>query len=149
VTDTGMKAGAGGKFEPTGTDAVWKIDGGKAQKIASGKDLKAPNGITVVNGKIWVVTFGGTELYQLEKGKKNIVTNLPKGGLDGVVAMSDNTFVVTSWDGKAVYRGQAGSGFTAVVENVNAPADIGYDTKRHRLLVPHFMDSVVSIHPLQ
>jgi sugar lactone lactonase YvrE len=146
VTDTGMKAGAGGNFEPTGTDAVWTISGDKPKKIASGKDLKAPNGIAVVNGKVWVVTFGGNELYQLENGKKNIVTNLPGGGLDGLVAMSDNTFIVSSWDKKAIYRGQAGSGFREVVENVNAPADLGYDAKRHRLLVPHFMDNIVSLH---
>ena len=149
VTDSGMKAGAGGNFEPSGTDAVWKIAGDKAQKIAGGKDLKGPNGIALLNGKIWVVTLGGSELYQLEKGKKNIVTNLPSTGLDGLVAMADNTFLVTSWDGKAIFRGQAGSGFKAVLENMSSPADIGYDSKRHRLLVPHFMDNVVSLHSLQ
>ena len=151
VTDTGMKAGAGGNFEPTGTDAVWKITADKPTKVASGKDLKAPNGIEVVNGKIWVVSFGANELYGLdEKGKKYIVTNVTKGGLDGLVHMSDDSFLVSSWDGKAVYRGKPGGGsFTAVLENVNAPADIGYDSKRHLLLVPHFMDSIVTLHPIQ
>jgi sugar lactone lactonase YvrE len=150
VTDTGMKAGAGGNFEPTGTDAVWKITGDKPEKIASGKDLKAPNGVEVVNGKVWVVSFGANELYGLDKGKKYIVSTLPKGGLDGLIHMSDDSFLVSSWDGKAVYRGKpGGGGFTAVLENVNAPADIGYDTKRHMLLVPHFQDSIVTLHPIQ
>jgi hypothetical protein len=149
VTDTGMKAGAGGNFEPTGTDAVWKITNDKATKLASGKDLKAPNGVEIVGGKVWVVTFGGTELYPIENGKKGTVTNLPKGSLDGLVHLTDDSLLISSWDGKAVYRGTAGGTFTAVLENLNAPADIGYDSKRHLLLVPHFMDSIVTLHPIQ
>jgi len=150
VSDMGMQAGAGGKFEPSGTDSIWKIiTGTKAEKIASGKDLKGPNGLEVVDGNVWVVSFGGNELYEIEKGKKKNVTTLPKGGLDGLVHLSDGSFLVSSWDAKAVYRGKPGGAFTAIVENVNAPADIGYDTKRNRLLIPHFMDSIVTIHNVQ
>jgi sugar lactone lactonase YvrE len=149
VSDSGLKAGASGNFEPTGTDAIWQITGDKPKKIAGGKDLKAPNGVEVEGSNIWAVTFGANELYRLDKGKKADVTTLPKGSLDGLVHMSDGSFLVSSWDGKAVYRGQAKGTFTAVLENVNAPADIGYDTKRHLLLVPHFMDSIVSVHNVQ
>ena len=148
VTDTGMKAGAGGNFEPTGTDAVWKIVADKPQKIASGSDLDRPNGVEIVDGKVWVVSFGANELYQVDKGKKTNVSKLPKGSLDGLVHLSDGSFLVSSWDGKAVYRGKNNS-FQTVVENVDSPADIGYDTKRHRLLIPHFMENVVSIHEVQ
>lgn len=148
VTDTGMKAGAGGNFEPTGTDAVWKIVADKPQKIASGSDLDRPNGVEIVDGKVWVVSFGANELYQVDKGKKTNVSKLPKGSLDGLVHLSDGSFLVSSWDGKAVYRGKDNK-FQAIVENVDSPADIGYDTKRHRLLIPHFMENVVSIHDVQ
>ena len=149
VSDTGMKAGTGGNFEPTGTDAVWKIVNDKPTKIAGGKDLNRPNGVEVVNGNVWVVSFGANELYQIDNGKKTSVAKLPKGSLDGLVHLADGSFLVSSWDGKAVYRGPQGGPFTAILENINAPADIGYDTKRKLLLVPHFMDSVVSVHPLQ
>ena len=101
-----------------------------------------------MNGKVWVVTFGANELYQLDKGKKTNVVTLPKGSLDGLVHLDDGAFLVSSWDGKAVYRGPQSGPFTPVLENINAPADIGYDTKRKRLLVPHFMDSIVTIHPM-
>jgi len=148
VSDSGLKAGAGGSFEPTGTDAVWKIVGNKAQRIAHGPDLKRPNGVEVVNGKVWVVTFGANELFQLDNGKRINVVTLPKGSLDGLVHLDDGSFLVSSWDGKAIYRGPQSGPFTAVLENINAPADIGYDAKRQRLLVPHFMDSIVTIHPL-
>jgi hypothetical protein len=147
VTDSGMKAGANG-FDPTGTDAVWKITNDKPEKIASGKDLNRPNGVIVDNGKVWVNSFGSNELYQIVNGKKADVQHLPKGSLDGLVAMSDGSFLVSSWDGKAVYRG-SNNDFKTVVDNVTSPADIGYDAKRHKLLIPHFMENVVTIHDVQ
>jgi hypothetical protein len=148
VSDTGMKAGANG-FEPTGTDAIWKITADKPQKIASGSELNRPNGVEVVDGKVWVVSFGANELYQIDKGKKTNVTKLPKGSLDGLVHLGDGSFLVSSWDGKAVYRGKPGGNFATVVSNVDSPADIGYDAKRHRLLVPHFTENVVTIHDVR
>jgi len=147
VTDSGMKAGANG-FDGTGTDAVWKITNDKPVKIASGTDLGRPNGVEIADGKIWVVSFGSNELYRIDNGKKTNVQKLPKGSLDGLVHMSDGTFLVSSWDGKAVYRGINGD-FKTVVENAESPADIGYDTKRHRLLIPHFTQNVVTIHDLE
>ncbi len=149
VSDSGLKAGAGGNFEPTSTDAIWKIVNDKPQKIASSPGaLKRPNGVEVVDGKVWVVSFGGNELYRIENGKKVVVNTLPKGTLDGLVHLTDGSFVVSSWEGKAIYRGKDNS-FQTAIDNIDSPADIGYDTKRHRLLVPHFMENVVSIHALQ
>lgn len=145
VSDSGLKATADG-FEPTGTDAIWKISGDKAEKIASGADLKAPNGLAVIGGKVLVVSFGGNELYPIENGKKAGVSMLPKGSLDGLLVMSDGSVLVSSWEGKAIYRGMPGGSFNAVVENIDSPADIGYDSKRGRLLVPHFMENQVTFH---
>ena len=149
VSDSGMKAGRGGNFDPTGTDAVWQISGTKATKIASGKDLNRPNGLEVVDGKVWVVSFASNELYDIENGKKANVATLPKGSLDGLVHMSDGSFLVTSWESNSVFRGPKAGPFSEVITNVKSPADIGYDTKRHVLLVPHFMENKVSIHDLQ
>ena len=79
ASDSGLKAGAGGNFEPTGTDAIWQISGDKATKIASGTDLNRPNGLEVVNGQVWAVTFGAKELYRIEKGKKTNIVQLKAG----------------------------------------------------------------------
>lgn len=149
VSDSGMKAGRGGNFDPTGTDAVWQISGTNATKIASGTDLNRPNGLEVVDGRVWVVSFAANELYDIEKGKKANVARLPKGSLDGLVHMSDNTFLISSWESNSVFRGPQAGPFTEVITNVKSPADIGYDTKRHVLLVPHFTENKVSIHALQ
>jgi len=147
VSDSGLKSGKAG-FEPTGTDAVWQLSGTAAKRFVSGKDLNRPNGLAASEGKIWMVPFGGTELFELTAGQKNIVGRLPQNSLDGLVRLGDGSFLVSSWDAKAVYRGSANGTFQPLIENVDAPADIGFDSKRNRVLVPHFMENRVTIHTL-
>lgn len=150
VSDTGLKMGPGLTFIRTNTDAVWKITDDKAVKIAAGPDLKQPNGLDVANGKLWVVTFGANELYSLDDhGHKGDVTTLPKGELDGLIHLGDGTVLVSSWEGHCVYRSKGGGPFVPVLSAITAPADIGYDSKRHRLLVPHSASNEVTVHDLR
>lgn len=148
VSDSGLKSGKSG-FEPTGTDAVWTVSGTRAKRFVSGKDLNRPNGLAAADGKVWVVAFGGTELFELGANQKNVVARLPQGSLDGLVRLADGSFLVSSWDAKAIFRGTTDGTFQPVIQNVDAPADIGFDSKRNRVLVPHFMENRVTIHTLQ
>jgi hypothetical protein len=136
VSDTGIVSAPGTQVTPTGTDAIWEISNDQAKKIASGQDLKQPNGVVFSGGALYVVTFGGDELYELSGGVKKRTTTIPRQQLDGVVRLDDGTFFVSSWYGAAVYRGKEGGTFVPILQSLNNPADIGYDTKRHRLLVP-------------
>jgi sugar lactone lactonase YvrE len=147
VSDSGLGEG----FKPTGTDAIWEIKDGKATAIAKqGKDLDLgrPNGLAVVDGKIWVVTFGTGELYRLDGGKKVDAVKLPKGSLDGIVVGKDGKLLISSWEGQAVFEGPAAGPFTEKVTGVESPADIGLDLKRNRLLIPLFQKNAIEIHPL-
>lgn len=148
VSDSGMKM-ENGNFVGTNTDAVWSVAGRQPKRFAAAMNLNRPNGLAVSGGKVWAVTFAGSELYEVADGKKGAVTTLPAGSLDGLVAVPDGSFLVSSWDGKAVFRGKAGETFQPVVQNVEAPADIGFDSKRSRILIPHFTENRVSIHPLE
>jgi hypothetical protein len=142
VSDSGIKIDEKG-VTPTKTDAVWVIEKGKAKKVASGEDLGHPNGLLYKGDKLWVVTFGSGELYSLDKdGKKQDAQKLPKGMLDGIVSVGD-AMLISSWEAQAVYRGKPGGDFTVVLPDLKAPADIGYDTKRSRVLVPLFQDNAV------
>jgi sugar lactone lactonase YvrE len=148
VSDTGVKMGAGG-FEPTGTDAVYVIEKGKAKAIAKTKDLGGPNGLASTDKGLVVVTMGSGEVYRLDdKGAKQDVSKPPTGALDGVVTLGDS-LLVSSWEGSAIYKGKLGGTFEVVVPEQKAPADIGYDTKRGRVLVPHFMDDTVETYDLK
>ncbi len=148
VSDSGIKGGDKG-FEGTGTDAVYVIEKGKAKALAKSPDLGRPNGLLVTDKGVVVVTFGPDGAYRLDdKGAKQDVTKLPKGSLDGVVALGDS-LLISSWEGSAIYKGKLGGTFEEVLSDQSSPADIGYDTKRGRVLVPHFLDSTVEAYDLK
>jgi hypothetical protein len=149
VSDTGLRVAEGHTFKPTGTDAIWKISGTHAEKIASGPELRHPNGLDFVDGRIWAVTFGPNEIYSLHGGEPRTVAQLPRGQLDGLVRLPDRTVLVSSWLGEGIYRGSPGGAFEPILTGIDAPADIGYDTKRHRLLVPIPGANQVTIHALR
>lgn len=139
VTDSALDE----KFAPTGTDAVYVIEKGAAKPLAKSKDLKNPNGVLVTPAGVLVNTFGGAEVYRLgPKGEKLDVTTLPKGKLDGMFMMGDTLFV-SSWEGSSIYKGKLGGTFEPVFGGLASPADIGFDSKRSRVLVPRFMDNTV------
>lgn len=149
VTDSGLKP----DFSPSGTDAVYKIDrSGALGTVAKGAHLKSPNGVAVLpDGRLVIAAFsqdGG--IYRLTAtGQKEDVTRLPGGQLDGVEVLSGGALLVSSWAASAVFRVEADGTAAQVVQNVKAPADIGYDRKRNRVLIPLFQDNRVLIQPLR
>ncbi|MBV9949684.1 MAG: hypothetical protein JOZ69_22775 [Myxococcales bacterium] len=149
VSDSGLKVGANG-FEPTGTDAVYVIEKNKARAIAKGKELGAPNGVLPTDKGVVVVTFNSGEVYRLDdKGAKQDVSKPPAGGLDGVVSPGGDTLFVSSWQASSIYRGKLGGSFEVALGDQKPPADIGYDTKRGHLLVPHFLEDTVEAYELK
>lgn len=146
-TDSGLKAGAGG-FAPSGTDAVYRLTpGGKLDTLARGELLGHPNGIALAGDSVWVVSYGTGELYRVAGGKRLDVVKLPKGGLDGLIVLNGEAFI-SSWDGEAIYRGPLAGPFVPILDKLPAPADIGHDAWRHRLLIPLFNGNEIRIVPL-
>jgi hypothetical protein len=148
VSDTGIAMGPGLEFLETGTDAIWKIAGDRAEKIASGRELRHPNGLDLVDGKLRVVTFGSNELYELDGNRRRTILKFPGEQLDGLVHLPDGSPVVTSWEADEIFEANDGE-VRAVLASIPSPADIGYDTKRHLLLVPRPMNNQVTIHSLK
>jgi sugar lactone lactonase YvrE len=148
VSDSGLKM-EGADFKPTGTDAVWVLEKGKARALAKSTDLARPNGLLVDGKSLLVAPFGSNEIYRLDdKGRRSDATKLPKGGLDGIVKVGD-TLLVSSWEGQGVFKGKVGGAFEPVLQSLEAPADIGYDKKRGRVLVPRFMGNVVEAYDVK
>ena len=75
------------------------------------------------------------------------VTKLPGAGLDGMLLLGDK-LLVTSWKASAVFRGKLNDKFESVISNVNGPADLGYDSKRNRVLLPRFIDNLVEVYEI-
>src|SRR3990172_5696794 len=140
-------------FSPSGSDAVYRIDrAGALTTIARGTHLRNPNGITVLTDGTVLLVGGGNdgELFALGPGGQRVnVRRLPAGGLDGVEALPGGVLLVSSWGASAVFRVAADGRAEAVVSNVRSPADIGYDGKRNRVLIPLFQDNRIVIQALR
>ncbi len=148
VTDSGLRAGEGGGFAPSGTDAVYRFESdGTAVPLVRGDALGRPNGIVVDGHRIMLVTFGTGRvmLVVAESGQVSGLPAPPAGQLDGVVKIGDGIYLISSWEGRAVYRLGPGGQYTVAVSDVEAPADIGYDARRHRVLIPLFTTDRVEI----
>ncbi|CAK8718216.1 SMP-30/Gluconolaconase/LRE-like region-containing protein [Candidatus Electrothrix aarhusensis] len=145
VTDTGFAGG----MEPSGTDAVYQVwADGKYKVILQDKDMGHPNGIWYDNGQIIVNTLGSGELFSIDSaGKRTALPTPPAGGLDGLVKLKDGRLIVSSWAGSAIYALGKNGKFTVLANKLVSPADLGVDTKRHRLLVPLFKENKVVILP--
>lgn len=147
VSDMGAKLGAAG-LEPTGTDAILRIRGEQVTDVIRGAELGQPNGLLYEESGIWVVTFGSGELYRIAEGERRDVNKLPFGPLDGIVRALDGELMLSSWGRNSVFKGRQNRELVAELEAVESPADIGYDAKRNRLLVPLFDKNALVIHAL-
>jgi hypothetical protein len=118
--------------------------------LVKNKELGGPNGVIAVGDAVWCVTFGKGEIFSVpaKGGAATKPVKLPKGQLDGIVALDDGDFLVSSWEGNTVYRGK-GETWKDLDLHLEAPADIGFDSKRKRLLVPAFTSNQIWIYEVQ
>lgn len=150
VTDSGLRMGSEG-LEPSGTDAVYRLSGdGRMAAIARGDWLGRPNGVAVGSRGIFVGTFGSGEVHQLAvDGSHEPVMPASERQIDGVEFTDAGGFMFSSWGDGAVYEVTAGGNVTRLVEGLDAPADIGLDRVRNRVLVPLFNENRVLIQDLE
>lgn len=123
---------------------------GGGTTLAAGPELSAPNGLVVDGDHVVMVPFGAASVFRIPAGggDPEVVAHLPAGQLDGIVRLDDGSFLISSWEGEAVFRLRPDVEVSVVLEGVVAPADIGLDARQGRLLVPLFMDDRVEIHPI-
>lgn len=134
------------------------------KKIAEGLHLDRPNGIAWQEDGVVVAPFAANarDLYRVKAGgKKETVATLPEPQIDGLLLLPDDSFVATSWKGRTIYRvypavypaqgngnGENNARVELVAAGVERPAQIGYDAKRDRLLVPSAMEGRVLVYEL-
>lgn len=140
VTDSGSSSLPG---------AIYKISGGGEVSFFAPRDssLERPNGIALdANGDI---VHGGRGVNIVVRGKDGGIIReqtLPNGQFDGIVRIPNGDLLVASQLGRNVYRVPAdGSAVSVVAENLEAPAAIGFDPKRMRLLVPQIRAGSLTI----
>jgi hypothetical protein len=146
VSDSGFNEG----FAPSGSDAVYILGAdGSVTPLAKDEALGHPNGLLIRGEGLVVVTFGSGEVFTLgADGKRSDGVKSDKGSLDGIVDIGGGKVLISSWEAEALYLGPIGGPFTVVVPDLPAPADIGWDSVRNRVLVPLFKNDAVHIRSL-
>lgn len=156
VTDSGFKPAKDG-FGASGSDAIWSVEWrGKPERIATSPKVARPNGVVETAYGIYLVTWETGELQSLIDEDLRTLARLPKAQLDGLVNQRDGSWLVSSWEGRCVYRvagdrdadGKPTTRVAVVASDLESPAAIGVDTRRNRLLVPLFTRDALVIMPL-
>jgi sugar lactone lactonase YvrE len=140
VTDTGIIMGKDGVVH-IGPDRIFVVGANRAiTVVAEGDQLRRPNGITWDSaGKRWLVVsfdpFVGEVAAMPADMKTRQVIRTGKGQLDGVEVLPGGTIVFTSWADSSIHALAAGRD-RQIIREVPVAADIGIDTRRHRLAIP-------------
>ena len=143
VSDSGMTA----SFTPNGSDAVYRFAKAGATAVVKGTWLANPNGLAVGPEGVTIIPNSGKAVIRVAPGGKvDTLVTLPGGGLDGLIRVDADNLYASSWETKAVYHvAVATRGVHPVVTQMESPADIGFDTKRQRLLIPVFTQNRLEI----
>ena len=147
ITDTGIRFDDVGNVLHPGPDRIFRVGTDRAVTVAvRGDTLGRPNGITVdAQGRRFVVVpFGGKAILAWRPSDRApAVIARGVGGYDGV-EMIDGKIVVSSWTDSSITRFDSTQG-TKIIAGIPSPADIGYDAKRKRILIPVFTGNRVEI----
>ncbi len=151
ITDTGIRFDDVGNVLHPGPDRIFRIGSDRQVTVAvRGDTLGRPNGITLdsVGKRFIVVQFGGRSVLAWKPGDKapSVIAKGP-GGFDGV-EIAGSRLLVSSWTDSTVSSYETGQE-VKLITGVPSPADIGYDAKRKRVLIPVFSGNRVEIWQLQ
>jgi sugar lactone lactonase YvrE len=149
-----------GKFQPAflndvaiGPDGDFYVTDTKANRILHvGRDrvptevLTSPS-LALPDGIDWdpkrhelvLAPFGGTAVQRWKPGASQPTDVAPgKGKFDGVEIERDGTIYITSWNDSSVSV-LAGSTLERRISGLPAPADVSYDSRRHRVGIVSLM----------
>lgn len=152
ITDTGIRFDDVANVLHPGPDRIFRIGPDRKVTVAArGDSLGWPNGITVdqVGRRFIIVAFGASKAVLAWKPGDRSAHAIAKGagGFDGVEVIGSRIFV-SSWADSTVSAYETGQE-VKVITGVPSPADIGYDAKRNRVLVPIFSGNRVEVWQLQ
>ncbi len=149
ITDTGIRFNPDGSMGTPGKQRIFRFKGSDAPAVAIENDsLGNPNGITMQGSRFIVAPFSANAIYGWEPGgatRTTIATG--PGQFDGVEALADGRILVSSWADSSIHVVQNGA-MRKLIGGVEAPADIGYDSKRNAVLIPLFNANTIEIRTL-
>jgi hypothetical protein len=114
--------------------------------ILKGAELGGAKGLHVDGRGLLVATFGSGELFRVTPQGERLQLLAPSQmGLDGVVSLGERGVLVSSWGDSALYWIGPDGTVQSFLEGVEAPADLGLDAGRNRVLIPHLLANELTI----
>lgn len=118
---------------------------GKVYRIEEDKpslyleNLPGANGLLIVNDNLYVLTSSSVQKADANKGLTKIADGF-ENGLDGIVMVAENEFVISNYRGILYYLNADGTRQLLLDSRANRimANDIGYNPKTHTLYVPSF-----------
>ena len=137
VSDSGFIPG----FKEGGSDAVYQVfaDGSYSLVIKDTK-LRTPNGLYTDGVDLLIGSSRSQNIFRLKPNGHLSKTATPSG-MDGMLLLPNGDFLFSSWKDKAVYRMGRDGESRVIGADLKSPADMGYDSKRNRALVPIFLEN--------
>lgn len=128
----------------TGSGDIVLLENGKVSKWLSGID--GPNGLLAEEKDMLMVSWGAQTLNTIDLSSQQITIRTDSiENPDGIEALTDKTYLVSSWDGQVHYIDRDWKN-TRILDtrpdSVNA-ADIEYIHEKKLLLVPTFFKNTV------
>ena len=137
VSDSGFTPG----FKVGGSDAVYRVSpDGSYETIIKDTVLTVPNGLYTQGDELLIGSARSTNIFRL-KADGDLTATHTTSGMDGLLMLPNGDFLYSSWKDKTVYRMDSSGNTTAVASGLPSPADMGYDSKRNRALVPIFLEN--------
>jgi hypothetical protein len=138
-----------------GADAVYQISpSGEVSIVARRPDLGGPFALLADGTGLWIACTGSADLLLLVPSSNGARSpdgrrlHLPGDAPRGIASMPDGTLLISSWTARAVYRGFPDGPFEPVITGLESPADLDYDTRRKRLLIPLLTGQALAIFEL-
>lgn len=143
ATETGIRISAAGAMEPTGLDAVFRIQGRRGARAIRDSALSAPNGITWSAGRMLIASARDSALHAWTEGGTLERIGNTAGGADGLDVLADGRIIGSSWADSTV--SVVGDSVYRLISGLVSPADFGLDRRRGYLVVPLFQADRVEI----
>lgn len=139
VTDTQIRPDDRGNMMHPGPDRLFRIGPDRVATIALSTDrFMRPNGIALDQRaeRFLIVSFGGDTIFGWKPGSGNLETLAAgPGQFDGIEITDEGRVFITSQSTSSLWELE-GDRLIEVIVNLPGAADLGYDAKRRRLLVP-------------
>lgn len=130
----------------TGASKLYTLDGSNVNTWLELNEYKKPNGLLFEDGKLLIGTSAGLVTVDMASKTQTLIIPL-KGGIDGLKALGNNSYVVSDWKGKIqiiTSDSEAQLVRDTTDMKINA-ADFEYFSQINAILVPTFFDNRVEL----